>query len=120
MLRAAKKIEITITDDTTGEVIFETEDTDIRKSYGDGGSIYPANIEVEFDTMDYNLSNNSKYTVTVKGANLRSGPSTNHRTVFSAYKGNVLTAYAEDGEWLMVKNDAGGFGWIKNTLVAKQ
>ena len=67
MLRAAKKIEITITDDTTGEVIFETEDTDIRKSYGDGGSIYPANIEVEFDTMDYNLSNNSKYTVTLVG-----------------------------------------------------
>ena len=67
MLRAAQKIEIIITDDTTGEVIFETVDTDVRKSYGDGGSIYPANIEVEFDTMDYNLSNNSKYTVTLKG-----------------------------------------------------
>lgn len=67
MLRAAKKVEITITDDTTGEVIFETEDTDIRKSYGDGGSIYPANIEIEFDTMDYNLANNAKYTVTLVG-----------------------------------------------------
>ena len=67
MLRAARRIEITITDDTTGEVIFETEDTDIRKSYGDGGNIYPANIEIEFDTMDFNLSNNSKYTVTLKG-----------------------------------------------------
>ena len=67
MLRAAKKIEITITDDTTGEVIFETEDIDIRKSYGDGGSIYPANIEIEFDTMEYNLANNSKYTVTLVG-----------------------------------------------------
>ena len=60
-----------------------------------------------------------QYTVTVKGANLRSGPSTNHRTVFSVYNGNVVTAYAADGEWLMVRTDAGGYGWIKNTLVAK-
>ncbi len=67
MLRAAQRIEITVTDDTTGEVVFETVDTDVRKSYGDGGSIYPANIEIEFDTMDFNLSNNSKYTVTLKG-----------------------------------------------------
>ena len=67
LLRSAQRIEITITDDTTGEVIFETVDTDVRKSYGDGGSIYPANIEIEFDTMDYNLTNNSQYTVTLVG-----------------------------------------------------
>lgn len=60
------------------------------------------------------------YVVTVKGANLRRGPSTNHNTVFSAYKDNVLTAFAEDGDWLLVRNDAGGWGWIKNTLVAKK
>ena len=67
LLRNAQRIEIVITDDTTGEVIFETVDTDVRKSYGDGGSIYPANIEIEFDTMDYNLMNNSEYTVTLTG-----------------------------------------------------
>ena len=67
MLRAAAKVVITITDDTTGEVVFETVDTDVRKSYGDGGSIYPANIEIEFDTMDYNLANNTEYTVTLVG-----------------------------------------------------
>lgn len=61
-----------------------------------------------------------KYVVTVKGANMRSGPSTNHRTVLSVYKDDVVTAYAEDGEWLMVENEFGGYGWIKNTLVAKQ
>lgn len=61
-----------------------------------------------------------EYVVTVKGANMRSGPSTNHRTVLSVYKDNVVTAYGEDGDWLLVKNDAGGFGWIKNTLVAKK
>ena len=60
------------------------------------------------------------YTVTVKGANMRSGPSTNHRTVLSVYQNDVVTAYAEDGDWLLVRNDAGGWGWIKNTLVAKK
>ena len=67
LLRNAKRIEIAITDDTTGEVIFETVDEDVRKSYGDGGSIYPANVEIEFDVADYNLSNNSTYTVTLTG-----------------------------------------------------
>ncbi len=67
LLRNAAKVDIVITDDTTGEVVFETEDVDVRKSYGDGGSIYPANVEIEFDTMDYNLGNNSKLTVTVTG-----------------------------------------------------
>ena len=67
LLRNAAKIEIKITNDATGEVVFETVDTDVRKSYGDGGSIYPANIEIEFDTMDYNFTNNSQFTVTLTG-----------------------------------------------------
>ena len=67
LLRNAQRIEITVTDDTTGEVIFETVDTDVRKSYGDGGSIYPANVEIEFDTMEFNLSNNTQYTVKLQG-----------------------------------------------------
>ena len=63
LLRNAAKVDVTITNATTGEQIFETTDDDVRKSYGDGGSIYPANIEVEFDTQDYNLANNTQYTV---------------------------------------------------------
>ncbi len=66
LLRNAAKITITITDDATGEVVFERVENDIRKSYGDGGSIYPANIEVEFDAIEENLRNNAKYTVTLK------------------------------------------------------
>ena len=68
MLRNAAKIEISITDDTTGEVVFEHEELDVRKSYSDGGaSIYPANVKVEFDTTEYNLENNSEYTVKLVG-----------------------------------------------------
>ncbi len=67
MLRNAAMVDVTITDDATGEVIFEAEDDLVRKSYGDGGTPYPANVEIEFDTMDRNLANNSKYTVRIEG-----------------------------------------------------
>ena len=67
LLRSAAKIEITITNDATGEVVFSKTETDVRKSYGDGGSIYPANIEVGFDAIDEELENNSKFTCLIKG-----------------------------------------------------
>ncbi len=67
MLRNAERVEVTITDDTTGEVIFETVDDYVRKSYGDGGTIRPANVEIEFDTKDFNLKNNTTYTVRLEG-----------------------------------------------------
>jgi len=68
LLRNAERIEISITDDVTGEVIYEATEKDIRKSYGDGGSmIYPANVEIEFDAATENLVNNSEYTVKLVG-----------------------------------------------------
>jgi len=68
LLRNAKKIVVTITDDATGEVIFETVEENVRKSYGDGGSyIYPANVDIEFDAMEQNLKNNTTYTVKLQG-----------------------------------------------------
>jgi lactocepin len=84
LLRNAERIVITITNDATGEVVFETVDYDVRKSYGDGGSIYPANVEIEFDTMDYNLPNNSEYTVRLEGFldYGDGGTDTNERNVF--------------------------------------
>ena len=67
LLRNAAKIVITISNDATGEVIYQTEDKDVRKSYGDGGSIYPANVEIDFDTTKYNLPNNANLTVRLVG-----------------------------------------------------
>ncbi|MBQ8879899.1 MAG: leucine-rich repeat protein [Clostridia bacterium] len=66
LLRNAAKIEINITDDSTGEVVYSRTNYDIRKSYGDGGSIYPANVEIEFSAIENNLKNNTQYTVTLK------------------------------------------------------
>ena len=67
MLRNAREIDITIIDDATGEVVFSKTEKDIRKSYGDGGPIYPAQVRIGFAPADYNLPNNSTYTVTLNG-----------------------------------------------------
>ena len=67
LLRNAKTLDVIITDDATGEVVYSVYEENIRKSYGDGGPIYPANIEVEFSAIEHNLKNNTKYTVTVNG-----------------------------------------------------
>ena len=67
LLRNAAKVVITITDDATGEVVFEKVENDVRKSYGDGGSIYPADIKIGFDAYEENLKNNSRYTVKIQG-----------------------------------------------------
>ena len=67
LLRGAQRIEIKVTDDATGKVVYETVDYDVRKSYGDGGPIRPSNVEVEFDTQDFDLPNNGQYTVRLEG-----------------------------------------------------
>ena len=67
LLRNAERIEITITDDATGEIIYTKTEHDVRKSYGDGGSIYPANVKIEFDVGEHNLKNNTEYTVRLVG-----------------------------------------------------
>ena len=67
MLRAANTIDITIKNAATGEIVYEIEEKDIRKSYGDGGTIRPSNIEIEFDMKEYNLPNNTKLTVELVG-----------------------------------------------------
>ena len=67
LLRNAKTIDITITDDATGEIVFNKVEENVRKAYGDGGPIHPANIEIEFSAIEQNLKNNTKYTVTLTG-----------------------------------------------------
>ena len=84
MLRGAKEISIQVIDNATGEVVYETVDYDVRKSYGDGGSIRPSNIDVEFDTQDFNLPNNGQYTVRLEGLMdyADGGKDTNKNNVF--------------------------------------
>ncbi len=66
LLRNCQRIEVVITEDATGEVVYTTTDYDIRKSYSDGQTIYPANVDIGFSAIEQNLKNNTKYTVTLK------------------------------------------------------
>lgn len=65
MMRNAKIVDIVITEDATGEVIFERTNTNQRKSQSSGGEVRQSSIEVEFDVLSHNLKNNTRYTVTV-------------------------------------------------------
>ncbi len=67
LLRNNKYITITVTDDATGEVVYETVEQDIRKSYSNGVTILPANVDIGFSAIEQNLKNNTSYTVTLKG-----------------------------------------------------
>lgn len=68
LLRSAKKVEITITDAVTGEVIFSKTENNVRKSYNySGGGIISSSVDVDFNLSDYDLKNNSQYVVTLKG-----------------------------------------------------
>ena len=81
MLRGAAKVVLTITDDVTGEVIFTRVEDYVRKGRGDSPSL----VEVEFDLVDYNLKNNSTYTVRMESYldyGEDGGKDTNKRNVF--------------------------------------
>ncbi len=85
MLRGAKRTLVTITDASTGEVIFTKEDFNQRKSYNSGGSIRFSSVEVDFSAIDYDLKNNTKYNVkleTFLDYGEDGGASTNRKNVF--------------------------------------
>ncbi len=85
LLRNNKMITVTVTDDATGEVVFERVEKDIRKSFSTGTTITPANIDVGFSAIEQNLKNNTRYTVTLN-AYLdydRDGQGTNLNNTFS-------------------------------------
>lgn len=65
LLRNVKKAYMTVTDDTTGELVWSKEINNQRKSYSSGSTIYSSSMEVDFSTLDQNLKNNTKYTFKV-------------------------------------------------------
>ena len=67
LLRGAKRMVATITDSTTGEVIFEKEQLNISKSYNYGGAIYGSSFDVDFSVADYDLKNNTEYVFKLTG-----------------------------------------------------
>ena len=67
LLRNCEQVLITITEDATGEVVHEATENGIRKSRGNGSSIYGATVDIDFSVAEHDLKNNTAYTVTLKG-----------------------------------------------------
>ena len=67
MLRASKYVDITITDTSTGEVIWSKTETNIRKTYGSGSSFYNSTVDIGFSIPEHDLKNNTKYMVRLEG-----------------------------------------------------
>ncbi|MBQ7368673.1 MAG: leucine-rich repeat protein [Clostridia bacterium] len=65
LLRNVKELTISITEDATGKEIFNKTSYNQRKSYSSGNTIYSSSIEVDFETLEHNLKNNTQYTVKV-------------------------------------------------------
>lgn len=58
-----------------------------------------------------------RYAVTVKTANIRSGPGTDHSILFEAEKYYPLNLLKKDGNWFQVEDFEGDVGWIYSKLV---
>lgn len=61
MLRGAKRIEMQITDDSTGEVIWTRTEYNQKKTSHSGSSFYGTRVDVEFSVREHDLKNNTKY-----------------------------------------------------------
>ena len=67
LLRSAKKMEVTISDAVTGEVVYNYVEENVRKSYSAGGSNNGSHIMLKIDPMTWDMSNNRTYVATFKG-----------------------------------------------------
>lgn len=57
------------------------------------------------------------HVVKVTKANLRSGPGTRHRLVGTMEYGETLRTLQKQGEWVKVRHEALGQGWVSRKLV---
>lgn len=67
LLRGAREMDVVITDNATGEVIYEDNIKNVRKSYAGGGANRGAPIMLEISPREWGLKNNSSYSVALKG-----------------------------------------------------
>lgn len=68
LLRGASEMDIVITDDATGEIIYTDKLYNVHKSYAGGGSNIGGRIKIDLKPDEWGLKNNSTYSVKVKGA----------------------------------------------------
>lgn len=67
LLRGAAYMDIVITEEISGNVVYSERQENISKSYAAGGGNRGAIIMLEIKPQEWNLSNNNSYTVSLKG-----------------------------------------------------
>ncbi len=67
LLRGAKTLQVDIVNKATGELIYSQLEKNVRKSYAGGGGGYGAPVMLEINPMEWDLSNNTTYTLTMSG-----------------------------------------------------
>ncbi len=67
LLRPAKTMDVTITDVVTGRQIYQVTKTNQRKSNSYGAGISMSAVDIGFHVADYDLKNNTQYTVKLEG-----------------------------------------------------
>ena len=65
LLRNVKEIYVTISEDSTGKVIYNDLITNQNKAYSYGTTIYGSSIDINYSIFEHNLKNNTRYTCTL-------------------------------------------------------
>lgn len=109
LLRNAKTVKMKITDSVTGEVVFEKETQNCRKSYYNGQQT-GGYVMVDFDASEAGLANNTKYDFTMTCALDWEGEQHNDKDTFSFsfYMDDEAPVIREDLNTLRVKTDKSG------------
>ena len=109
LLRNAKTVRMQITNSVTGEVVFEKETQNCRKSYYNGQQT-GGYVMVDFDASEAGLANNTKYDFTMTCALDWEGEQNNDKNTFSFsfYMDDEAPVIREDLNTLRVKTDKAG------------
>ena len=109
LLRNAKTVKMTITDTVTGEVVFEKETQNSRKSYYNGQQT-GGYVEVDFDASEAGLANNTKYEFSMTCYLDWEGEQNNSKNTFSFcfYMDDEAPVIREDLNTLRVKTNSAG------------
>lgn len=67
LLRGAKTMQVDVTDAVTGEVIYSKSEKNVRKSYAAGGANRGSPIMLEMNPIEWGMSNNTRYNLTMSG-----------------------------------------------------
>ncbi len=69
-------------------------------------------------TIDVDLTQEQLYTSRVSGANIRSGPGTNHDIVTVVRSGDKIRDLGErSGRWMKIETEDGKVGWVSSRII---